>query len=137
METLIAWIIFAIPACIILSNKNRGFGYYLLAIFFPLVGFIVALCLKKLNIEEEYKESPILDITADTAMCSSLHKSEDGFASANNTISQQICGSVPAKEELSRSEKESLIQCDSFCSHCGAKIEQNDRFCTHCGCKLQ
>lgn len=34
-------------ACCILSNKNRGAGYYILAILFPLIGLIVAACLKK------------------------------------------------------------------------------------------
>jgi hypothetical protein len=31
----------------ILANKHRGFGYYLLAFLFPLLGLIVAACLKK------------------------------------------------------------------------------------------
>lgn len=63
MQLLIVWIIFTIPACIILSNKHRGFGYYLLAIFFPLIGLIFALCLKKLNPDEEITTPPSLDIT--------------------------------------------------------------------------
>ena len=31
----------------ILAKKHRGFGYYLLAFLFPLIGLIVAACLKK------------------------------------------------------------------------------------------
>ncbi len=33
-------------ACVIISKKNRGWGYYVLAVLFPLIGLIVALCLK-------------------------------------------------------------------------------------------
>ncbi len=35
-------------AFVILSIKNRGFGYYFLAFCLPPIGLIVALCLKKL-----------------------------------------------------------------------------------------
>lgn len=41
-------ILMIIWACCILSSKRRGFGYYLLAILFPLIGLIVAFCLKRL-----------------------------------------------------------------------------------------
>jgi Na+/melibiose symporter-like transporter len=44
---IIAWLIFYIPSCIILGKKNRGAGYYILAFVWPLIGFIVALCLSK------------------------------------------------------------------------------------------
>ncbi len=33
-------------AFVILAQKRRGFGYYLLALLFPLIGLIVASCLK-------------------------------------------------------------------------------------------
>lgn len=46
-------LLFTVPACIILSKKNRGWGYYLLAILYPLIGLIVALCLKKLEPEKD------------------------------------------------------------------------------------
>ena len=42
----------------ILNQKNRGWGYYVLLILFPLIGLIVALCLKDLSDEE-----PSNDIT--------------------------------------------------------------------------
>lgn len=53
------------PACCILANKHRGAGYYILAILFPLIGLIFALCLKKLNPAEINPEPPALDITED------------------------------------------------------------------------
>ena len=56
-------LLFTVPACIILSKKNRGWGYYLLAILYPLIGLIVALCLKKLELEKDNAETPSLDIT--------------------------------------------------------------------------
>ena len=56
-------ILFTVPTCIILSKKNRGWGYYLLAILYPLIGLIVALCLKKLEPENDNTEVPSLDIT--------------------------------------------------------------------------
>lgn len=31
------------------EQENRGWGYYVLAILFPLIGLIVALCLKDLS----------------------------------------------------------------------------------------
>lgn len=65
MQLLIVWIIFTVPACIILSNKHRGAGYYILAILFPLIGLIFALCLKKLDPTEENMTPPTLDITED------------------------------------------------------------------------
>lgn len=65
MKLLLVWLIFTVPACIILSKKNRGAGYYILAILFPLIGLIFALCLKKLNPEEEKPVPPSLDITED------------------------------------------------------------------------
>ena len=34
-----------IAACVKISRNNRGAGYYILAILFPLIGFIVACCL--------------------------------------------------------------------------------------------
>lgn len=63
MQLLIAWLIFTIPACVILFNKNRGVGYYFLAVLFPFLGLIFALCLKKLNPEEKNITPPTLDIT--------------------------------------------------------------------------
>ena len=48
----------------ILNNKNRGAGYYVLLVLFPLIGFIVALCLKNLEDEEE-ELPPSNDITND------------------------------------------------------------------------
>lgn len=65
MQLLIVWLIFTLPACIILSNKHRGAGYYILAILFPLIGLIFALCLKKLDPAEENVVPPTLDITED------------------------------------------------------------------------
>ena len=53
------WLAFTIPACFILSNKHRGAGYYILAVFFPPIGLIVAPCLKKLPIEKGIKKLPI------------------------------------------------------------------------------
>ena len=65
--TLISLVIFTIPACFILQNKHRGDGYYILAVFFPLIGFIVALCLKKLPAEEQPQiQANDLDITNET-----------------------------------------------------------------------
>ena len=47
-----------------MQNKHRGDGYYILAVFFPLIGFIVALCLKKLPAEEQPQiQANDLDIT--------------------------------------------------------------------------
>lgn len=66
MQLLIVWLIFTVPACILLSKKNRGVGYYILAILFPLIGLIFALCLKKLNPEEENVTPPVLDITEES-----------------------------------------------------------------------
>lgn len=62
--TLIQLVIFTIPACFILQNKHRGDGYYILAAFIPMIGFIVALCLKKLPAEEQPQiQANDLDIT--------------------------------------------------------------------------
>ncbi|ROT13854.1 hypothetical protein EEL50_09135 [Muribaculaceae bacterium Isolate-105 (HZI)] len=66
MQLLIVWLIFTVPACILLSKKNRGAGYYILAILFPLIGLIFALCLKKINPEEENVTPPVLDITEES-----------------------------------------------------------------------
>ena len=66
MQLLLVWLIFTVPACIILSKKNRGAGYYILAILFPLIGLIFALCLKKPNPEDENVIPPELDITEET-----------------------------------------------------------------------
>lgn len=67
MQLLLVWLIFTVvPACILLSKKNRGAGYYILAILFPLIGLIFALCLKKLNPEEENVTPPVLDITEES-----------------------------------------------------------------------
>ena len=44
---LIVMIVMMIAAFCVLADKKRGFGYYLLAFLFPLIGLIVALCLKK------------------------------------------------------------------------------------------
>lgn len=65
MQLLLVWLICTVPACIILSKKNRGAGYYILAILFPLIGLIFALCLKKLNPEEKNATPPSLYITED------------------------------------------------------------------------
>ena len=61
------WLAFTIPACFILSNKHRGAGYYILAVFFPPIGLIVAPCLKKLPAEEQPQtQANDLDITNET-----------------------------------------------------------------------
>ena len=52
-----------------MSNKHRGAGYYILAVLFPVIGFIVALCLKKLPAEEQPQiqvQANDLDITNET-----------------------------------------------------------------------
>lgn len=49
---LIFGIAMIVAACVILSKKNRGWGYYVLAILFPLIGLIVALCLKEATITD-------------------------------------------------------------------------------------
>lgn len=63
---LIISVIFTIPACFILQNKHRGDGYYILTAFIPVIGFIVALCLKKLPAEESQLQAKNLDITNET-----------------------------------------------------------------------
>ena len=63
------WLAFTIPACFILQNKHRGDGYYILTAFIPVIGFIVALCLKKLPAEEQPQiqvQANDLDITNET-----------------------------------------------------------------------
>lgn len=70
MEILVLifiYLVFTLPACSILSKKNRGAGYYILAFLWPLVGLIVAICLKKLVPEkrEEASAPPTFDITED------------------------------------------------------------------------
>ena len=66
-QLLIIIVIFTIPACISLSNKHRGAGYYILAVLFPVIGFIVALCLKKLPAEEQPQiQANDLEITNET-----------------------------------------------------------------------
>ena len=64
---LISSVVFTVPACFILDHKHRGAGYYVLAGFFPLIGLIVALCLKKLPAEEQHQIQAVdLDITKET-----------------------------------------------------------------------
>ena len=63
---LIISVIFTIPACFILQSKHRGDGYYILTAFIPVIGFIVALCLKKLPAEESQLQAKNLDITNET-----------------------------------------------------------------------
>ena len=60
---ILVLLLFTVPACVILSKKNRGWGYYLLAFLYPLIGLIVALCLKKLEPKENKAKTPSLDIT--------------------------------------------------------------------------
>ena len=62
----IMWLAFTIPACFILQNKHRGDGYYILTAFIPVIGFIVALCIKKLPAEESQLQAKNLDITNET-----------------------------------------------------------------------
>lgn len=57
------YVIFCIPGIIILSKKNRGIGYYIICLLWPLIGFNIACCLSKNkdsedeeSIEEIYKE---------------------------------------------------------------------------------
>ena len=57
---ILVYLLFFVPSCIILSKKNRGTGFYILAFIWPLIGFIVALCLKK-KLPEDPNGS--LDIT--------------------------------------------------------------------------
>lgn len=54
MKIIIPLIFCTVPAFIILNKKNRGFGYYLLAVLFPLIGLIVALCLNRHESRQEY-----------------------------------------------------------------------------------
>lgn len=63
MQLLLVWLIFTVPACIIISKKNLGAGFYILAILFPLIGLIFALCLKKLEPESNNTQASSLDIT--------------------------------------------------------------------------
>ena len=62
----IMWLAFTIPACFILSNKHRGADYYILAVFFPPIGLIVAPFLEKLPAEESQLQAKNLDITNET-----------------------------------------------------------------------
>lgn len=64
MRALIMWIVITTPACFILAKKDRGAGYYILAFLFPLIGLIVALCLKELPAGEQHQIQAVdLDIT--------------------------------------------------------------------------
>lgn len=50
---LFAFLIFVPWGSYKLINKHRGAGYYILLIIWPLVGFIVACCLKDRNPEKQ------------------------------------------------------------------------------------
>lgn len=65
IAALLGIVAFTVPACIILSNKHRGAGYYILAFLCPLIGLIVALCLSKLDPVKDNATPPSLDITDD------------------------------------------------------------------------
>lgn len=56
---LLIQIALIIAACVKLSRKNRGAGYYVLAVRFPLIGFIVACCLSYNNIEPDESDSQL------------------------------------------------------------------------------
>lgn len=64
---IIVFLFLACPAFAILSNKKRGVGYYILVFFFPLIGLIVACCLKNLDVQKQKQKQevlpPSLDIT--------------------------------------------------------------------------
>lgn len=53
MKVLIPLLFCMIPAFFILYKKNRGFGYYLLAVAFPLIGLIDTCCLKRFDSKQE------------------------------------------------------------------------------------
>ena len=54
----IVGLIFIVYGWGILNRKNRGWGYYVLLILFPLIGLIVASCLEDMS-----DEGPSNDIT--------------------------------------------------------------------------
>ena len=54
---LLIQIALIIAACVKISRKNRGAGYYVLAILFPLIGFIGACCLNY-HIEPDKTDTP-------------------------------------------------------------------------------
>lgn len=60
----LAFYLFILTACtIIINKKDRGFGYIAIAIFFPLIGLIVAICLspkRPQQPEAQLNESPPL-----------------------------------------------------------------------------
>lgn len=58
---LLAFIIFVPWGWVKLNKKNRGWGYYVLLILWPLIGFIVACCLGKK--EKNVEQAPNNDIT--------------------------------------------------------------------------
>lgn len=55
----IQFLIFVPWGCYLVNKKNRGWGYYVLLILWPLIGFITALCLSK----KEKETPPSNDIT--------------------------------------------------------------------------
>ncbi|MCM1042082.1 MAG: zinc ribbon domain-containing protein [Bacteroides sp.] len=135
MQIIIVWIVFTLPACAILSKKNRGFGYYLLAILFPLIGLIIALCLKKLN-----SGGNTFGGIGDDSPPPSLSDEEtkdDNLSDLNDTITQQICNPIEVNEGIPRFEEENVRQSAAFCSYCGTQVESNALFCTYCGRKVR
>jgi hypothetical protein len=59
---IIFWLGLMIWAFCILSIKGRGFGYYVLAFFFPLIGLIVAACLKNKSPIDKKEAHDITDV---------------------------------------------------------------------------
>jgi len=120
-----------IPANIA-KKKGYGFGgFFVLGLFFFLIGLIVSLCLDDKNAQMYQMTNAIHSInnnptpTQTSSVGDELKKYND--LRQQDAISQEEYESLKAKL-LNNSEK--------VCPNCGATVKQDSAFCSKCGTRI-
>ena len=120
-----------IPANIA-KKKGYGFGgFFVLGLFFFLIGLIVSLCLDDKNAQMYQMTNAIHSInnnptpTQTSSVGDELKKYND--LRQQGAISQEEYESLKAKL-LNGSER--------VCSNCGATVKQDSAFCSKCGTRI-
>lgn len=120
-----------IPANIA-KKKGYGFGgFYVLGLFFFLIGLIVSLCLDDKN-AQMYQMTNAIHSISNNPIQGQASSIGDELKKYNDLLLQ---GAI-SQEEFDSLKTKLLERSDRVCPNCGATAKQGSAFCAKCGTRI-
>lgn len=120
-----------IPANIA-KKKGYGFGgFFVLGLFFFLIGLIVSLCLDDKNAQMYQMTNAIHSINNNPAPTQTASVGDE--LKKYNDLRQQ--GAI-SQEEYESLKAKLLNSSERICPNCGATVKQDSAFCSKCGTRI-